>query len=170
MRVLYDRWGPALARRISHPLLADLAYLSLKLPEALACGILWWGHYTHLAYTHNTYYSPAMVQRDEIQALLPLRPLEFLVLAVLDEAPRHGYAMVERIEARSDGVMRVRPGDLYRVLYRLQKRRLLSSKAGDERRTVYALTPLGRRVLEAEAKLLRGVVAGVGRKRKEKPA
>jgi DNA-binding PadR family transcriptional regulator len=108
--------------------------------------------------------------RDEIRALLPLRPLELLVLAVLDETPLHGYAMVERIEARSDGVMRVRPGDLYRVLYRLQKRRLLSSKAGDERRTVYALTPLGRRVLEAEAKLLRGVVAGVGRKRKEKPA
>jgi DNA-binding PadR family transcriptional regulator len=101
-----------------------------------------------------------------VRALLPLKPLEFLVLAVLEEGPLHGYGIVQRIEARTEGVVEVRPGDLYRVLYRLVKRKLLGSKAEDERRTSYSLTFLGRRVLEAEASLLRNVVAGVGKKKK----
>ena len=107
-----------------------------------------------------------MAGDDSVRALLPLKPLEFLVLAVLEEGALHGYGIVQRIEARTGGVVRVRPGDLYRVLYRLAKRRLLASKPEDERRTSYALTALGRRVLEAEASLLRTVVAGVGRKKK----
>jgi len=103
---------------------------------------------------------------------LPLRPLEFLVLAVLEDDSLHGYAMVQRIESRTDGAVRVRPGDLYRVLYRLEKRRLLeaSPKQRDERRTYYGLTALGRRVLREEAEILRKVVAGVGATKNASPA
>jgi len=98
---------------------------------------------------------------------LPLRPLEFLVLAVLEDEPLHGYGMVQRIESRTGGFVRVRPGDLYRVLYRLEKRRLLeaSPRQRGDRRSYYALTDLGRRVLRDEAELLRRVVAGVGAKK-----
>src|SRR3990172_2430001 len=46
---------------------------------------------------------------------LPLRPLEFLVLAVLEDEPLHGYGMVQRIESRTGGVVRAPPGHLYRV-------------------------------------------------------
>ena len=101
-----------------------------------------------------------------------LRPLEFLVLAVLEDDPLHGYAMVQRIESRTGGAVRVRPGDLYRVLYRLEKRHLLeaSPKEQDDRRTYYGLTPLGRRVLREEAEVLRRVVAGVGAAKKASPA
>jgi DNA-binding PadR family transcriptional regulator len=103
---------------------------------------------------------------------LPLRPLEFLVLAVLEDEPLHGYGMVQRIEARTGGAVRVRPGDLYRVLYRLVERGLLESlSSGDgERRSYYGLTGLGRRVLREEADLLRRVVAGVGGTKKASPA
>jgi DNA-binding PadR family transcriptional regulator len=130
-----------------------------------------------------------MNERDEsIRSKLPLRPLEFLVLAVLEDGPLHGYGMVQRIERRTDGVVRVRPGDLYRVLYRMRKRSLLETTAArssgssvsddasareEARRTYYRLTSLGRRVLQAEANLLRSVVAGVGglgRKKKASPA
>jgi DNA-binding PadR family transcriptional regulator len=103
---------------------------------------------------------------------LPLRPLEFLVLAVLEDEPLHGYGMVQRIESRTGGVVRVRPGDLYRVLYRLEKRRLLegSPKERNDRRSYYELTALGRRVLREEAEVLRRVVAGVGVTKKASPA
>lgn len=109
-----------------------------------------------------------------VKAQLPLKPLEFLVLAVLEEGPLHGYGMVQRIGARTEGIVRVRPGDLYRVLYRLERRGSLetvdptASSGGDERRTYYRLTDLGRSVLEAEAKMLQSVAAGVGRGRKPK--
>jgi DNA-binding PadR family transcriptional regulator len=98
---------------------------------------------------------------------LPLKPLEFLVLAVLEDEPLHGYGMVQRIESRTDGAVRVRPGDLYRVLYRLVGRRLLEAlpSVGDDRRSYYALTALGRRALREEAEMLRRVVAGVGAKK-----
>lgn len=101
-----------------------------------------------------------------------LKPLEFLVLAVLEDDPLHGYAMVQRIESRTSGAVRVRPGDLYRVLYRLEKRRLLeaSPKERDDRRKYYGLTALGRRVLRDEAEVLRKVVAGVGVAKKASPA
>lgn len=101
----------------------------------------------------------------------PLRPLEFLVLAVLEEEPLHGYGMVQRIESRTGGAVRVRPGDLYRVLYRLEKRRLLepSPNERDDRRSYYRLTALGRRVLRDEADVLRRVVAGVGLTTKTSP-
>ncbi len=103
---------------------------------------------------------------------LLLRPLEFLVLAVLEDDPLHGYAMVQRIESRTGGAVRVRPGDLYRVLYRLEKRHLLeaSPKERDDRRTYYGLTALGRRALLEEAEVLRKVVAGVGAAKKASPA
>jgi PadR family transcriptional regulator len=110
----------------------------------------------------------------QVRAQLPLKPLEFLVLAVLEEGPMHGYGMVQRIDSRSDGIVRVRPGDLYRVLYRLERRGSLetidppASSSGEERRTYYRLTDLGRSVLEAEARMLQSVAAGVGRGRKPK--
>ena len=106
------------------------------------------------------------------QNRLPLRPLEFLVLAVLEVEPLHGYGMVQRIESRTGGAVRVRPGDLYRVLYRLEKRGLLetSPKERNGRRYYYGLTALGRRVLREEAEVLRRVVAGVGVTKKVSPA
>ena len=106
------------------------------------------------------------------QNRLPLRPLEFLVLAVLEVEPLHGYGMVQRIESRTGGAVRVRPGDLYRVLYRLEKRRLLeaSPKERNGRRSYYGLTALGRRVLREEAEVLRRVVAGVAVTKKASPA
>lgn len=42
IRAVYDPLGAALARRLSHPLLADLAYFSLKLPEGAAWCIVSW--------------------------------------------------------------------------------------------------------------------------------
>jgi DNA-binding PadR family transcriptional regulator len=114
-----------------------------------------------------------MAVDPELRDHLPLKPLEFLALAVLEEEPLHGYAMAQRIESRSEGLVRVRPGDLYRVLYRLEKRGLLKGcpAAGPgERRAYYSLTSLGRRVLRAEAKMLRTVAAGIGRRKRESHA
>ena len=102
-----------------------------------------------------------------VHTLLPLKPVEFVVLAVLAEGDRHGYGIVREMEARTGGVIRVRPGDLYRVLYRLSERGLLRTVErrrpadDDERRTYYGLTPLGKRVLRAEADLLSGIIADV---------
>jgi DNA-binding PadR family transcriptional regulator len=92
----------------------------------------------------------------------PLKPVEFLVLAILKDGPLHGYGIVQEMASRTDGRISPRPGDLYRVLYRLDKKGLLvpdERKAGckEERRTCYRITQLGRRVLESEAEFLKKV-------------
>lgn len=95
----------------------------------------------------------------------PLKPVEFLVLAVLQDERLHGYGIVQQIEQRSSGRMKVRPGDLYRVLYRLTQRDLIETAEPkensfqDERRNYYRITPLGRQILQEEATFL-GQVAG----------
>jgi len=112
-------------------------------------------------------HSPSTVSvndRATVLEHLPLRPVEFLVLATLLEDPRHGYAMVKEVEAQTAGKIRLRPGDLYRVLARLERRGLLTvaerrpaSDADDRRRTYYQLTDLGRAVGRAEAEIMSSV-------------
>lgn len=93
----------------------------------------------------------------------PLKPVEFLVLAVLQDGPLHGYGMVLEMEERSRGHVQVRPGDLYRVLYRLSQRSLIESVdnpgsgSGEERRNYYRITSRGREVLREEASFLHQV-------------
>jgi len=99
---------------------------------------------------------------------LPLKPVEFLVLAVLSDGHRHGYGIVQEMKERTSGVVQVRPGDLYRVLYRLSERGLVEdvdrrAAGADGRRSYYGLTRLGKRVLRAEADLLSGILAQVER-------
>jgi DNA-binding PadR family transcriptional regulator len=103
-------------------------------------------------------------KRAEILEHSPLRPVEYLVLATLLDAPRHGYAMVKGVEEQTAGRIRLWPGDLYQVLARLERRGLLdvaerrpASDADDRRRTYYQLTDLGREVGRAEAEIMSSV-------------
>ena len=90
----------------------------------------------------------------------PLRTTDLFVLAALSSAPQHGYALSQAIDERSGGRVQVRPGDLYRVLYRMDAAGLIeevperSRPAGDARRTYYRITPLGRRTARDQAQML----------------
>jgi DNA-binding PadR family transcriptional regulator len=97
---------------------------------------------------------------------VPLKPVEFLVLAALYEEPLHGYGIVLDIDERTRGKVQLRPGDVYRVIYRLRERELLEEAdrrpvdgPDDERRTYYRITRLGRQVATEEAELLTEISA-----------
>ena len=91
-----------------------------------------------------------------------MKPAELFVLAVLRAGPLHGYGLVQEVAARTNGRIAIRPGNLYRVLDRMLERGLLEIDGrrteGDERRTYYRITPLGRKVAIEEARLLSAVV------------
>lgn len=88
---------------------------------------------------------------------LPLSEATFLILASLTE-PRHGYGIMQNVEAVSGGRVRLGPGTLYGALTNLQKQKLIARSGetgvGNERRKVYALTPLGEKVLALEGERL----------------
>lgn len=90
---------------------------------------------------------------------LPARELkkgsaELLILALIEDRPRHGYDIGKLIESRSDGALRFNVASLYPLLYRLEKREWIegrwTEKAGQRRRRLYRLTVEGRKVLAAQ--------------------
>ena len=92
---------------------------------------------------------------------------ELLVLALLEDRPRHGYDLGKRIEAGSGGRLTFRIGSLYPILCRLEDRGLIAGrwveKAGERRRRYYKLTPEGRKALARERSLWQEFVATVNR-------
>ena len=79
---------------------------------------------------------------------------EMLILALLEDRPRHGYVIGRLIETRSDGAISFQVASLYPMLYRLEKRGLIEGrwveKAGERRRRFYKLTTEGRAVLKRQ--------------------
>lgn len=74
-----------------------------------------------------------------------------LILAVLADAPRHGYAVVEELRRRSDGVLDFPEGTIYPALYKLESAGAVASSwtvADGRRRRMYRLTATGRRRLD----------------------
>lgn len=97
---------------------------------------------------------------------LPLKPLDLQLLLSLAEQERHGYGLVQDIAERTDGLVALEPGNLYRVIKRLLADGLVTevdrrtvSQLDDERRRYYRITPLGGRVLAAEIARLRALVS-----------
>lgn len=90
----------------------------------------------------------------------PLRPVEFHILLSLAAGERHGYGIIQDIQARGDAPV-PDVGTMYRALARMVDARLIeastrrpASDAGDERRNYYRITELGRRAATAEARRL----------------
>jgi len=94
------------------------------------------------------------IDRDRVDAFLPLRLVEFHVLLSLAGSERHGYGIIQDIEAR-DGSAVPDVGTMYRALARMVDSGLIeavrSTDAGDERRNNYRITNRGLRVAKAEA-------------------
>lgn len=85
-----------------------------------------------------------------------------LILVSLAEGPKHGWAMMEDIEANTG--LRLGPGTLYAALARLESRGFVAALPAKERRHPYELTAEGVRVLRERLDALARLSAlGLGR-------
>ena len=79
-----------------------------------------------------------------------------VILKLLEDAgePLHGYEIIQRLEARGQGVFRFKEGLIYPRLHRMEQDGLLESRwlgePGTRRRKVYTVTEAGRCQLEVE--------------------
>jgi DNA-binding PadR family transcriptional regulator len=71
------------------------------------------------------------------------------VLALLAEAPMHGYQIIREIEERSGGAWKPSPGSVYPTLQLLVDEGLITAEESGGRKT-YSLTPEGREVAGVE--------------------
>lgn len=84
-----------------------------------------------------------------------------ILLSLVDE-PRHGYGIIQEVEARTGGAFTLGSGTLYSAIRRLESRgwvkRVKPPQSGDARRKYYALTKQGREVVQSEARRLAALV------------
>ena len=106
---------------------------------------------------------------SDIEALLPLPSAAFHVLIALSAGDRHGYGIMQEVEARTGGAVRLSPGTLYRTVQRLLEQGLVEEPPGSlpvaNRRRPYRITPFGTAVARAESNRLAELVRmaeGVG--------
>ena len=81
--------------------------------------------------------------------------LETMVLSVLERGNAHGYQIIQRLEEAGSGLLTLKEGTLYPVLYRLEKAGFVSAAWENEsevrkgpRRRNYTLRAAGKRELD----------------------
>ena len=106
---------------------------------------------------------PDRVRR--VDRLLPLKPKVLHLLLAVADGPRHGYSIMQEVAGRTGGQVRLWPAALYGLLRELEKLDLIvesdkrpAADEDDERRRYFALTPHGKRVLDAEVNRLEAIV------------
>ena len=80
--------------------------------------------------------------------LLEHGDLRFVVLALLNEQPRHGYELIKELEERTGGAYRPSAGVMYPTLAMLEDEGLVRQAGGEIGRKLYEPTDEGKRLLE----------------------
>src|SRR5437016_3278135 len=113
-----------------------------------------------------------MARSQSPQELLPLTPPVFHILLALADGERHGYGIMQDVAWQTNDTLQLGPGTLYGCLKRMLAAGLVEESderpdpaLDDSRRRYYRMTPLGTRVVRAEAeRLANAVVAAKSRR------
>ena len=115
----------------------------------------------------------AKTSESSVSAFSPLPLPVFHMLLALSDGERHGYFLKREILRRTGGKLNLGSGALYGSISRMLDQGLIEESEerpdphlDDQRRRYYRITPLGRRVAQAEAvrlqKLVRLAEASLG--------
>ena len=100
-----------------------------------------------------------------VEALLPLPAATLHILMALAEGEKHGYAVIQDVEERTRGALRLSAGTVYRSIQRMLEQGLIvetserpAPELDDERRRYYAITAFGEAVARGETARLSELV------------
>lgn len=82
---------------------------------------------------------------------VPMTETGFYILMCLKEEA-HGYSIVQRVEAMTEGAVKISPGTMYGSLSKMEKDGLIRFVREEEKRKIYVITDLGKQVLDLEMK------------------
>lgn len=100
--------------------------------------------------------------------------IRFLLLALLEEKPAHGYELIKQVEERMNGAYAPSPGLVYPTLTMLEEMGYIASEEGESGRKRYAIADEGRGFLKENAATVERIVermkmVGERHKRGEQP-
>ena len=91
-----------------------------------------------------------------------LTPAAVHILLALADEERHGLGIMDEVERRSEGDVKLGPGTLYGTIKRMRQAGLIEQSADfeerDTRRRYYGITAAGRDALRSEARRLERIV------------
>lgn len=82
---------------------------------------------------------------------VPMTETAFYILLCLKK-PNHGYGIIQTVEVRTEGAIRLTPGTMYGSLSKMEKDGLIKFVREEEKRKIYQITELGSEVLQIELK------------------
>lgn len=91
--------------------------------------------------------------------------LRFVVLALIEEQPRHGYELIKEIETRMGGAYAPSPGVIYPTLTLLEEMGLAELSASEGAKKLYAITEAGKAELAANRQMVDALFARIGQVR-----
>ena len=102
---------------------------------------------------------------EDPESRLPLPTTAFQILVSLADGDRHGYSIMQEVEERTGGKVKLHAGTLYASIKRLLESGWIQETTArhgpahdDQRRRYYRLTGAGRRVAQAELHRLEEMV------------
>lgn len=84
-------------------------------------------------------------------------PMYYILLALT--TPQHGYGIMQEVERRTRGRVRIGAGTLYNLLSRFEEENFITQISEENRRKTYRITGKGLDVLKDEYKRLRQLVS-----------
>lgn len=85
--------------------------------------------------------------------------LRFVVLALIEAQPRHGYELIRELEDRTGGAYRPSPGVIYPTLALLEDEGFVQPAATEGARKLYEITEDGKAALDRERATVEAVFA-----------
>lgn len=80
---------------------------------------------------------------------VPMTETGFYILMCLQKES-HGYGIIQKVDALTDGAVRISPGTMYGSLSKMEKDGLIEFVREEDKRKIYIITPLGMQVLQLE--------------------
>ena len=84
-----------------------------------------------------------------LKKYIPMTETAFYILLSLSK-PRHGYGIVKHVEEISGSRIRLGSGTVYGTLTKMQKDGVITVFADEDRKTVYEVTEIGKKLITSE--------------------
>ena len=97
-----------------------------------------------------------------LKAFLPMTETAYYILLSLSE-PRHGYGIIQNVETITKGRIKLGSGTVYGTLTKFQDKGIITIFSDDERRTVYQITEIGKKLMLSEIERIREIYANAMR-------
>ncbi len=112
-------------------------------------------YYIDNRYTEYRYSGDVIMPREQLKTLT--EPMYYILL-VLSES-QHGYGIMQEVERRTGGRVKIGAGTLYNLLSRFEEENFIVQISEENRRKTYTLTEKGLNILKDEYQRLKQLVS-----------